>query len=266
MNLNELLKKIEKRPGMFFVDENIKDLKNYLSGFLMSRSYCDDFSYYEKSFRFDFSNFVAGKLSLDEGESWDRLLENQDDSWSLFFRYYKEFIKSTEVIKLIESGNIESFKTWLNEVDIDSQILPENFNWYTIAEKLSAQAFNFENCNEHVAQLSIGIYERIYKLQGDEGAFLSSLYIRLRVLKLVKNNATQTLHSKDLLALVKSKLEVNISDVKNLAENWKSLEVEKIKELRNLKNWIKVIEDLEVITEQVYEEFEGWKDLKVLLP
>jgi hypothetical protein len=171
-----------------------------------------------------------------------------------------------EVLKLIESGNIESFKTWLNEVDIDSQILPENFNWYTIAEKLSAQAFNSENCNEQVAQLSIVIYERIYKLQGDEGAFLSSLYIRLRVLKLVKNNATQTLHSKDLLALVKSKLEVNISDVKNLAENWKSLEVEKIKELRNLKNWIKVIEDLEVITEQVYEEFEDWKDLKVLLP
>lgn len=95
MNLDELIKKIEKRPNMFFAIQDISRLKEYISGFIFSRSYQEDFHASEKHFKQEFSDFVATKLSKEKGNSWDTLLCDCDDAWKLFFNYYKEFSKQS---------------------------------------------------------------------------------------------------------------------------------------------------------------------------
>ncbi len=97
MNLKELLKKIEKRPNMFFATQDISKLSAYLSGFIFCRSYQEDYHESERRFKHEFSDFVALKLSKEKGNSWDKLLVDCDDSWRSFFDYYKEFTVQNEL-------------------------------------------------------------------------------------------------------------------------------------------------------------------------
>jgi hypothetical protein len=94
MNLDELIKLIEKRPNMFFEERDIRDLNNYLGGFHFCRSYQNDIDESERHFKQEFSQFVAKKLSMENGESWHKLLLTCNDPWESFFDLYREFSKA----------------------------------------------------------------------------------------------------------------------------------------------------------------------------
>ncbi len=92
MELDKLLKMIEKRPNMVFREKTLIHLKIFLDGYLFCRIEDGNIQAYEEDFKYYFSMFIEEKFEEERAiGSWDVYLMTKDDSWNLFFKLYDEF-------------------------------------------------------------------------------------------------------------------------------------------------------------------------------
>lgn len=62
MNVDELIQRIEKRPGMFVGNENLEAISHFIGGFLYSRITSDKMSYVDIAFKEQFHEWVKNTL------------------------------------------------------------------------------------------------------------------------------------------------------------------------------------------------------------
>lgn len=172
-----------------------------------------------------------------------------------------------DILKLIEANEVENIEKWINTLDSvsSSEILN---NRLFIAEKLYSVAFSVNPSNLIFAQLTVELYEKIFQINPpSESVLFSSLYIRLRVLKETQfSNAYEFFDSSVILDSIRRKLDVPIKKIQEMAVDWRSLDIKRIKELRSYKLWLKLLLEFEIVTEKEYSEFDLWKRLLSVLP
>ncbi len=172
------------------------------------------------------------------------------------------------ILQLIESKNTNKIKEW-----IDSQSSIEQSDFTTndllfIAEKLSSISFYESPSNLIFAQLTTDLYTKLYQLNpSSESALFSSLYVRLRILKEnSRENLNQFFSSQKVVEEIRRKFNVPLSEIRNRALIWQTLEIDEIKKLRSYKLWLNLLTELEEIEKKEYPEFDEWKSLRSVLP
>ncbi len=103
MNLDELIKQIEIRPGAFLGDDiDNKSLYHFIEGYLYSRKINNQQTCYEKNFNCMFRDFVINEMydskQINENHNmkyWYEIIQKNNSSnqneIQLFFRLYKKF-------------------------------------------------------------------------------------------------------------------------------------------------------------------------------
>lgn len=171
-----------------------------------------------------------------------------------------------KVIESIEKYGSQYLIHWLSDLEKDNEKLPVNFDWLFFAEKISSKAFSENHFDLGFAKSAVLIYERIYK-DGNTGALLSAMYIRLRILEIVPASELDPFLKPEIIKdTVKERLTLTAIETKKMAGNWQMLDIENIKLLRTFKNWGTILLRLEKITHKEYDEFEEWKKIVHLLP
>lgn len=104
MELDKLLKMIEKRLHMFFREKTLIHLITFLDGYFFLRVDEESILPYEMDFSSYFSRFIEEKFREEQVAYWDVYLMKKDDSWNLFFELYNEFrsINDPQLIGYVE--------------------------------------------------------------------------------------------------------------------------------------------------------------------
>lgn len=167
--------------------------------------------------------------------------------------------------QLIESNDIRRIKEYIDSTRYSDLSTNE---WLGIAQKLSAVAFSEEFVKLEYAELAVATYEKMDGFEEKTQSMLfSALYLRLRVNREIQNDNRSNFFSNDIiLDAIRRNLSTPNAEIQLAASNWRSQGIEKIKELRSYKMWIKLLMEFETTTNHEYAEFEGWKSLYPLLP
>lgn len=171
-----------------------------------------------------------------------------------------------KIIESIERHGSQYLIHWLSDLKEGHEKVPTNFNWLFLAEKFSAKAFNESHFDTDFAKSAILIYEKIYQ-DGNSGALLSAMYLRLRMLEVVPLSELDSFFNPEFIVnIIREHLTLTVIEAESKASNWRMLDVKDIKLLREFKNWITILMRLEKITNQEYREFVEWKKIVHLLP
>lgn len=96
MNLIQLLKSIEKRPGMYLGQRDLGLLQSYINGFYMCEIQNKIVDKNDERFQDEFYHWLKKKYELEACNSWKELIKqlsekNGKDELDLFFSVFNEF-------------------------------------------------------------------------------------------------------------------------------------------------------------------------------
>lgn len=171
-----------------------------------------------------------------------------------------------EILDLLEKNGSQFISEWLNDLIEEAEPLKKDIDWSLLTERMYSKAFRGDRIDLDYAKSLTLVYEFLFK-EGDNGAILSAFNTRLHVLNLEPDQQADTFFAPDVIILtVKKLLNFEIDVVKYQAANWKTEDIEVIRKLRTIKNWLKIVLMLEEITKKTYSEFDEWKEIIHLLP
>lgn len=155
---------------------------------------------------------------------------------------------------------------WLEDLNEGRESLPEDFDWDLCTERIYSIAFRESRLNPDYAKSLTLVCVYLFK-EGNQGAMLSALNVRLNVLDLDLDHDINGFFAPNvIISTVKNLLDTDLETVILQSANWKSENIETIRKLRVIKNWLKIILMLEEITAQKYSEFDDWKAILPMLP
>ncbi len=174
--------------------------------------------------------------------------------------------------------NAESVLIWVNNIFSGQTPEPQDFNWLLLADVASAKAGKGENdsglCDRTWAQVATTIYDRLseaaeQKKPGSGESFtISSMMLRAgAITKLGVISDDPVLNVNLILQWFWDNIKESREDVNKKAANWKTLPIAEIRELRQLKNRLKVIAALAETDKYVLdEELSTWLSVREKLP
>ncbi|MBW4496335.1 MAG: hypothetical protein KME26_25315 [Oscillatoria princeps RMCB-10] len=182
-------------------------------------------------------------------------------------------------LNLILQQDADSVLAWLKNIFSADSSPPEGFNWLGLAE---AAAFNAHEGKRHDstapdikwAEVATTVYDRLAALAdkakpgSGESFTISSMTLRAAMIrKLGGVPGDAVLDINRLLQWFWDKLKWSREEVEKKAANWRALNIEEIRELRQLKNRLKVISALADSDKFVLEpEIKAWLSLREKLP
>jgi hypothetical protein len=172
----------------------------------------------------------------------------------------------------------ESVLIWVNNIFSGQTAQPQDFNWLLLADVASAKARKGENgsglCDRKWAEVATIIYDRLAddadrKKPGSGESFtISSMMLRAAAIgKLGAISDHPVLDVNLILQWFWDHIKESREDVEKKATNWKTLPIAEIRELRQLKNRLKVIAALADTDKYVLdEELNTWLSVREKLP
>ncbi|MEG4230427.1 hypothetical protein QUA35_30185 [Microcoleus sp. N9_B2] len=185
---------------------------------------------------------------------------------------------TTISIDRILEQDAESVLIWANNVFSAQTAQPQDFNWLLLADAASAKARKGENSSglfdRTWAEVAIAIYDRKAdeadrKKPGSGESFtISSMMLRAAGIgKLGVIYEHPVLDVNLILKWFWDNIKESREDVEKKAANWKTLPIAEIRELRQLKNRLKVIAALADTDKCVLdEELSTWLSVREKLP
>lgn len=185
---------------------------------------------------------------------------------------------ATISIDRILEQNAESVLIWVNNIFSDKTAQPQDFNWLLLADVCSAKARKIQNGSglpdRTWAEVATAIYDRLAddadrKKPGSGESFtISSMMLRAGA---IEKHGVISGHPVFDVNLILQWFWHNIKespeDVEKKATNWQMLPIAEIRELRQLKNRLKVIAALADSDKYVLdEELNTWLSLREKLP
>ncbi|MCC3405942.1 MAG: hypothetical protein JGK17_10195 [Microcoleus sp. PH2017_10_PVI_O_A] len=185
---------------------------------------------------------------------------------------------SPESIDRILEQNPESALAWVKNTLSPQTTAPQDFNWLLLADISSAKARKGENnaglFDRAWAEVATAIYDRLAeaaeqkKPGSGESVRISSMMLRAGAIAkygIVPNDSVLDVNL--ILQWFWDNIKDSREDVEQKAANWKTLPIEEIRELRQLKNRLKVITALSKSDKYVLdEEIKTWLALREKLP
>ena len=174
--------------------------------------------------------------------------------------------------------NAESVLIWVNNIFSGQTTEPQGFNWLLLADVASAKARKGENgsglCDRKWAEVAIAIYDRKAneadrKKPGSGESFtISSMMLRAAAIEKQEVISDRPVLDVNLiLEWFWDNIKESQEDVEKKAANWKTLPIAEIRELRKLKNRLKVIAALSDTDKYVLDEkLNNWLVLRDRLP
>lgn len=93
MKLYEFISRLERRPGMYFVDDDVSTIENMICGYqqaVMSHDIKNDSTTFNK----DFNEYLHKKYNWSTATGWANTLKDkypEGERFSAFLRLYNEF-------------------------------------------------------------------------------------------------------------------------------------------------------------------------------
>ncbi|MBU6955974.1 hypothetical protein [Hahella sp. HN01] len=101
MDIFELVKLIEKRPGMYIESQSSTELDYFLRGF-MAASQINDNDSTATDIYYEFNKWVCGKLSISANVSWRRAVAFQEPNeyfaFKTFFELWNEWLDKRQTL------------------------------------------------------------------------------------------------------------------------------------------------------------------------
>ncbi|BBA35540.1 uncharacterized protein sS8_3603 [Methylocaldum marinum] len=102
MNTIELIKAIERRPGMYVDSDSLQSLVSFIRGYYFARSQSGVIDEYDRLFSEKFYPWLKDKYSLPGAASWGDLILEIASMQNLgtldaFFREFHDFLKNSGV-------------------------------------------------------------------------------------------------------------------------------------------------------------------------
>lgn len=172
----------------------------------------------------------------------------------------------------------ESVLIWVKKIFSDQATQPQEFNWLLLADVSSAKARKGQNNSDlpdsQWAEVATTIYDRLaddaeHKKTGSGESFrISSMMLRAgTIAKLGVISDHCVLDVNLILQWFWDNIKESPEDVEKKAANWKMLPIAEIRELRQLKNRLKVIVALADSDKYVLDEkLNTWLNLREKLP
>jgi hypothetical protein len=181
-------------------------------------------------------------------------------------------------IDRILEQNPESALAWAKNTLSAQTTALQDFNWLLLADVSSESARKGENnaglFDRPWAKVATAIYDRLAeaaeqkKRGSDESLRISSMMLRAGAIAkygIIPNDSVLDLNL--ILQWFWDNIKESREDVEQKAANWKTLPIEEIRELRQLKNRLKVIAALANSDKYVLdEELKSWLLLREKLP
>ena len=171
-------------------------------------------------------------------------------------------------------------KAWLADVDSGMQKLPEKFNWLGFAEVAALNAHTESNLLW--AEVAISVYERLAQEAKDkandasrdsaDSATISAMMLRAAsIAKHGSISGDRVLDVNRIISWFWDSLTISRQEAATLAAKWTELSIEKIRELRQIKNRLGVISLLadseKCVSPELQEpELQAWLSLRRQLP
>ena len=178
---------------------------------------------------------------------------------------------SKDAVQLLNSLVTESpgnVLTWINKVHKGLKV-PEDFNWLGLAEVSSHHARSKNNIEW--AKIGVDLYEHLAKTANcrEKYALLLSA-MHLRAFFILKRGAVPKDPILDIEILVQwfvTSVNISLNEAEKKAGNWKNLSIEKIRELRDIKNQLAIFKELASKgLVNSYPEITRWLALRPMLP
>ncbi|MCC3441270.1 MAG: hypothetical protein JGK01_05515 [Microcoleus sp. PH2017_03_ELD_O_A] len=188
-----------------------------------------------------------------------------------------QFPPKISIDRLLEQ-NPESVLAWVKNTFSAQTTAPQDFNWLLLADVSSAKARKGENnaglFDRTWAEVATAIYDRLAeaaeqkKPGSGESVRISSMMLRAGAIAkygIIPNDSVLDVNL--ILQWFWDNIKESREDVEQKAANWKTLAIEEIRELRQLKNRLKVIAALANSDKYVLdEELKAWLSLPEKLP
>lgn len=184
--------------------------------------------------------------------------------------------KSTIQLNQILQEDAESVLAWLKSLESGHSSPPEGFNWLGLAEAASCDARegdrNHPNkANIKWAEVATKVYDRLAESANADtkDSFMNSSMM-LRAAMIVKFGAVPSHPVLDLDLILRwfnDSLKMSYSEAAIKAANWKKCQIEEIRELRQIKNRLRVISVLADSDKLLLNpEIKSWLSLLDKLP
>jgi hypothetical protein len=185
---------------------------------------------------------------------------------------------TTISIDSILEQDAESVLIWVKKAFSDQATQPQDFNWLLLADVSSAKARKGQNCSDipdrKWAEIATTIYDRLaddaeHKKTGSGESFrISSMMLRAgAIAKLGVISDDCVLDVNLILQWFWDNTKELLENVEKKATKWKMLPIAEIRQLRQLKNRLKVIAALADSNKYVLDEaLKSWLDLREKLP
>jgi len=185
---------------------------------------------------------------------------------------------ATISIDRILEQNAESVLIWVNNIFSGKTAQPQDFNWLLLADVCSESARKSPNGSglpdRTWAEVATAIYDRLAndadrKKPGSGESFtISSMMLRAGAIE--KHGVISGHPVLDVNLILQwfwNNIKESCEDVEKKAANWKTLPIAEIRELRQLKNRLKVIAALADSDQYVLDEnLNSWLSLREKLP
>jgi len=185
---------------------------------------------------------------------------------------------TTISIAHILEQDAESILIWVKKIFSDQATQPQDFNWLLLADVSSAKARKGQNVSglpdRKWAEIATTIYDHLAneaehkKIGSGESFTISSMMLRAgAIAKLGVISDHPVLDVNLMLQWFWDNIKESPEDVEKKAANWKTLPIAEIRELRQLKNRLKVIAALADSDKYVLDEkINTWLHLREKLP
>lgn len=185
---------------------------------------------------------------------------------------------TTISIDRILEQDAKSVLAWAKNTLSSQTTAPQDFNWLLLADVSSAKARKGENnsglFDRTWAEVATAIYDRLAeaaeqkKPGSGESVRISSMMLRAGAIAkygIVPNDSVLDVNL--ILQWFWENIKDSRQNVEQKAANWKTLPIQEIRELRQLKNRLKVIAALANSDKYVLdEELKAWLSLREKLP
>lgn len=181
-------------------------------------------------------------------------------------------IQSQSIILLNEllQQDAASVKAWLKQTELDLLKLPEEFNWLGLAE---AAAFEAQSASDITwAEVAILVYERLTAETTNnstrESLMISSMLLRAAMIaKFGSVPGHPVLDIDSIIHWFYNSLTITHDSAVQKAANWRSCNIEEIRELRRIKNRLGIISVLADSEKYILnQELKDWLALREKLP
>ncbi|MDF0555742.1 hypothetical protein [Kamptonema sp. UHCC 0994] len=185
---------------------------------------------------------------------------------------------TTISIDNIVEQDAESVLIWIKNIFSDQATKPQEFNWLLLADVSSAKARKGQNgsglCDRKWAEVATTIYDYLAneaehkKIGSGESFTISSMMLRAgAIAKVGVISDHPVLDVNLILQWFWDNIKESREDVEKKAANWQTLPIAEIRELRQLKNRLKIIAALADSDKYVLDEkLNTWLHLREKLP